>query len=194
MTGEIKTAVEFDFRDRSALRFRSYSRKPEFENGYDCPALSEEPLNLFTLPYAELIESLSDALFPPTQVQGDGGVVHALRASDARVDRHVHFRAAWQPSFGSRLQLALRDLTQASLTRHSGKHFRQLVDTERVAIVSDLQSARLHPTEWTVLRSQADAFTSIHDAITCGLMAEPGYGGNAHGLGWYYTRFMTIED
>jgi hypothetical protein len=180
--------------DALGLQPRGYSRKTPEGDIRDCPDLAENPLNLFTLPYSELIEALADALFPPNQVASRNGRQHLLKASDARVDRHIHFRAAWQPPFGVRVQLALRDLTDACLKRYKGRHFAVLTEQERVAVLNDLQKGALPPAQWATLRPQVEAFTAIYEAVSCGLIAEPGYGGNAHGIGWFYTRFMTLGD
>ncbi|KFB67751.1 gluconate 2-dehydrogenase subunit 3 family protein [Candidatus Accumulibacter vicinus] len=180
--------------DALGLQPRGYSRKTPEGEIRDCPDLAENPLNLFTLPYSELIEALTDTLFPPNQVASRNGRQHLLKASEARVDRHIHFRAAWQPPFGIRIQLALRDLTDACLKRYTGRHFAVLTEQERIDVLTALQKSALPPTQWAMLRPQAEAFAAIHEAVSCGLMAEPGYGGNAHGIGWFYTRFMTLGE
>lgn len=172
---------------------RGYCAGPPGDGLGDCPELAENPTLLYTLAYSELIESLADTLFPPNTVTDSCGQQVQLTASTARVDRHIHFRAAWQPPFALRMQLALRDLTQASLNRFN-KHFRQLGTLEREDILSLLQKGNLPSTEWTTLRSQSDAFNAIYEGVSCGLMAEPGYGGNANGLGWFYTSFMEITE
>jgi hypothetical protein len=160
----------------------------------DCPNLEENPLLLFTLAYSELIETLADALFPPNEVPDAKGVPHFLRASSCRIDRHIHFRSVWQPPFGIRIQLALRDLTGACTKRFDGRHFVVLKESERGDILTELQNGSLPSSQWTTTRPQVDAFNSIYEAVSCGLLADPGYGGNAKAIGWFYTRFMTIEE
>lgn len=176
------------------LKSRRYSRKSPVGDIRDCPDLAENPLNLFTLPYSELIETLADTLYPPNQIESHNGRQRLLRASEARIDRHIHFRAAWQPPFGIRTQLALRDLTDACLKRYKGRHFAVLPEHKRVDVLTVLQKGALPTSQWGTLRPQAEAFAAIHEAISCGLMAEPGYGGNAQGIGWFYTRFMTLGE
>lgn len=194
METKTELALVHGLGDALGLQPRGYSRKTPEGDIRDCPDLAENPLNLFTLPYSELIEALADTLFPPNQVTSRNGRQHLLKASDARVDRHVHFRAAWQPPFGAKVQLALRDLTDACVRRHAGRHFAVLTEPERAAILTELQKGALPPSHWATLRPQAEAFATIHDAVSCGLIAEPGYGGNAHGIGWFYTRFMTLGE
>lgn len=176
------------------LKSRGYSRKLPKDYISDCPDLAENPLNIFTLAYSELIETLADTLYPANPVPSRTGHKHLLRASEARVDRHIHFRAAWQPTFGTRIQLALRDLTEACLKRYTERHFAALTEQEREDVLTELQGGQIPIAQWTTLRPQAEAFATIHEAISCGLMAEPGYGGNAHAIGWFYSRFMTIGE
>ena len=85
----------------------------------DCPEVGEIPQLLFTLAYSELIEAIADVLFPPNEITAADGSRILVKASQLRPDRHIHFRAVWQPEFGQRLQLALRDLTDASLQAYS---------------------------------------------------------------------------
>jgi len=194
METKTELALVHGLGDALGLQPRGYSRKTPEGDLRDCPDLAENPLNLFTLPYSELIESLADTLFPANQVSSRNGRQHLLRASEARVDRHIHFRAAWQPPFGITIQLALRDLTEACLARSQGRHFALLTEQERVDVMKALQAGTLPAVQWRALRPQPEAFAAIYDAIACGLIAEPGYGGNAHGLGWFYTRFMTLGE
>jgi hypothetical protein len=141
-----------------------------------------------------LIDAVADTLFPPNDVSDTRGVVHVLRASTCRIDRHIHFRAVWQPPFGVRIQLALRDLTGACTRRFDGRHFAVAKDSEQRDILTQLQKGALPPSQWATRRPQGDAFNSIYEAVSCGLLADPGYGGNAEAVGWFYTRFMTIEE
>jgi len=180
--------------DSKGLPLRAYSVQSAEAPISDCPDLGENPLLLFTLAYSELIETLADTLFPPNEVVDNRGATHILKASACRIDRHIHFRAAWQPSFGIRIQLALRDLTEACTKRFSGRHFAVSKESERLDVITQLQLGALPPTQWATTRSQTDAFNSIYEAISCGLLTDPGYGGNDQALGWYYTRFMTIEE
>lgn len=175
------------------LQQHSYSRRSANGTLRDCPELGENHLYLFTIAYSELMESIADTLFPPNTINDGAGNPHLLKASDARIDRHVHFRAAWQPAFGVRVQLALRDLTEACLNRF-GHHFAVAKGDQQLELLTLLQKGALPPSQWKTLRPQADAFGAIYEAVSCGLLAEPGYGGNSEGIGWFYTRFMNITE
>lgn len=154
------------------------------------PALEENPLLLYTLAYCELIEELADTFFPPNSMaQGSGSTLPAI-ASSARADRYVHCRAAWEPSFGVKTQLALRDLSAAAKLSH-GQSFANLGIPERNALLSALKNNALTATVWTSPRSQSETFDAIHDAVTAGVFADPGYGGNADGVGWRYAQFTV---
>lgn len=180
--------------DSKGLPLRAYSVQSASESASDCPDLGENPLLLFTLAYSELIEAIADTLFPPNEVVDSKGKAHILKASTCRIDRHIHFRAVWQPPFGIRIQLALRDLTEACTKRFGGCHFAIAKESERLDIFTQLQAGALPPAQWTTTRSQTDTFNSIYEGVSCGLLTDPGYGGNAQAIGWYYTRFMTIEE
>lgn len=167
---------------------------PDVASMGDRPGLEQNPLLLFTLSYSELIESLADVLFPPNIVTDSKGNQIELKASALRVDRHIHFRAAWQPDFGQRLQLALRDLTEASTLAYADRHFADLKEEQQLRLLGDLQKGLLSPVVWPSGRLQTEAFNSIHDALAAGLLADPGYGGNSNGLGWVYAQFSNLED
>jgi hypothetical protein len=157
----------------------------------DPPDLDTNPLNLFTLPYMELIESIADRLFPENSVIGSDGKAHSLKASAARIDRYILFRAAWSRQFGERLQLALRDFSAAVMARHRA-HFAALPQSDQIALLEVLEGEDFTVDEWVVLRTQRDAFSTIYDAVCEGFFGEPGYGGNFGELGWYYSNFMGI--
>lgn len=157
----------------------------------DPPDLGENPLNLFTLPYVQLIETLSDVLYPPNEVTDATGRPHVVRASEARIDRYVLFRSAWEPSFGARVQLALRDLAAAADARH-GRHFSNLDPADQARLLSDLEADRLTPHEWMSPRGQREQFAILFQTVTDGFFGEPGYGGNHEGRGWYYSNFMKM--
>lgn len=160
---------------------------------FDTPSLTEDVRNLYTLAYAQLISSLSDVMFPRRTEKSKSGALFHLVASDARVDRYIWFRSAWQPNeFGQPLQLALRDLTAACLARYPGRHFSLLEPIEANDILNLLQSEKIPSGEWTSSQSQSETFSVIHEAIREGLFAEPGYGGNRNGIGWYYSNLMEI--
>ena len=193
MNQDAETAIVQGLGDSKGLSLRAYSVQST-SGSSDCPNLEENPLLLFTLAYSELIEALADTLFPPNEVRDSRGVRHLLSASSSRIDRHIHFRAAWQPPFGIRIQLALRDLTEACTKRFDGRHFALVKKSDQIEILTELQKGSLPSSQWATTRPQVDAFSSIYEAVSCGLLADPGYGGNAHAVGWFYTRFMTIEE
>jgi hypothetical protein len=158
----------------------------------DPPDLGENSINLFTLPYIELIDALANVLFPPRQVSV-GGRERTMRVRDARVDRYVMFRATWQPDFGVRIQLALRDLSEFC-ARCERSHFANLPLARQQAILEALEIDKLQGWSETGERSAKRCFEIVYDAITEGLFGEPGYGGNDRGLGWQYSNFMPPEE
>jgi hypothetical protein len=158
----------------------------------DPPDLGEKPLNLFSLPYVQLIEALSDVLYPPNTVTDRLGGQHLVRASDARVDRYVLFRSAWDPGFGARVQLALRDLAAAADARHSD-HFANLDEASQARLLIDLEAGKLTQAEWLSPREQKDQFALLFQTVTDGFFGEPGYGGNHEGRGWYYANFVQMS-
>ena len=134
--------------DSKGLPLRAYSVQSASESAPDCPDLGENPLLLFTLAYSELIEAIASV--PPSvsfrnEVVDTKGKAHILKASTCRIDRHIHFRAVWQPPFGIRTQLALRDLTEACTRRFGGCHFAVAKESERLDIFTQLQAGALPP-------------------------------------------------
>lgn len=171
----------------------SFSRPASHGPLGDPPDLSEDPRNLYTLPYMVLLEAIADCLFPPNRVVAKDGREYELHASAARVDRFVLFRAAWEPSFGIRLQLALRDFTDACINEHGNHGHFVLLSTERqTALLTELERGEIPPEHWSASRGQRQTHSVLYDAVSSGLFAEPGYGGNHNGLGWYYSNFMVI--
>lgn len=177
----------------STKRSRAFHRPVPQGQFLNTPDLSENPLNLFTLPYVELIEALADSFFPPNTVVDGSGGTHVLHASAARVDRYILFRAAWEPPFGIEIQLALRDVAAACVARHK-KGFVDLSATERRFLLEDLEKEALSSTEWPQARPQDRAFRLIQRALVEGFLGDPGYGGNQNGMGWYYTHFMRYGE
>jgi hypothetical protein len=155
----------------------------------DPPEMNEEMLYLFTLPYIQLVEVLADVLFPPRATSLDG-VTGLLRASDARIDRYVLFKSAWQPEFGKRFQLALRDLTEFCV-RLESTHYANLSIERQVAILEGLEQDMLPGWTGTNGRSAKRCFETIYDTISEGFFGEPGYGGNHDGIGWEYSNFIS---
>ncbi len=154
------------------------------------PALDENPLLLYTLAYCELLEQLADTLFPQDSASSGASTGLLEAASSARVDRYVHCRAAWEPAFGVKTQLALRDLSVASMLSH-GKSFANLEVLRRNELLSLMRGGKLSPEVWPSPRPQTEAFDTIHDAVSAGVFADPGYGGNAGGVGWRYAQFTV---
>lgn len=154
----------------------------------DQPVIEEDPLYLFTLPYMQLIGVLADVLFPPRKCVREKGD-EVIRASDARVDRYVLFRSAWQPDFGMQVQLALLDLTEFCI-RQETSHFATLSLERQTEILEGLETGELR--NWTGVgnRSATRCFEVIYGAVIEGFFGEPGYGGNDHGLGWHYSNFI----
>jgi predicted transcriptional regulator of viral defense system len=54
-----------------------------------------------------------------------------------------------------------------------------------VALLTALGKGSFTVAEWTVERSQEEAVTTIHDTVSAGLLAEPGYRANHTELAWY---------
>lgn len=158
-------------------------------DGLNDPILDENPLLLYTVAYCELIEALADALFPPNAVTDDSGKQTLVLASSTRVDRYIHCRSAWEPSFGVSVQLALRDLSAAAMLSFD-KSFARLDSGLRTALLKEMQNGLLAPTVWQTTRSQSTTFNTLHDAVAAGVFADPGYGGNAEGAGWKYSHFI----
>jgi len=158
----------------------------------DAPDLGENPTNLFTLPYVELIDALASVMFPPRRVTV-GGSDRTMHVRDARIDRYVMFRAAWQPDFGVRIQLALRDLAEFC-ARCEPSHFAKLPLARQEAILEALEVDKLSGWSGTGERSAKRCFEILYDAITEGLLGEPGYGGNDRGFGWQYSNFMPADE
>lgn len=158
----------------------------------DPPDLIENPTNLYTLPYIELIEAISSILFPARRVTVNGHK-RIMLARDARIDRYMMFRAAWQPAFGVRIQLALRDIAEFC-SRCERSHFANLPPPRQQAILEALEIDKLADWTGTGERSAKRCFEILYDAITEGFFGEPGYGGNDRGIGWQYSNFMPVEE
>ena len=154
------------------------------------PVLDENPTLLYTLAYCELIEELTDTLFPPNITTKGAGSELPTVASSARVDRYIHCRAAWEPAFGLKVQLALRDLSAVAKLVYK-KTFANLEISKRNDLLATLKAGEFAPEFWPSSRSQPEAFETIHDAIAAGVFADPGYGGNANGIGWQYAQFTV---
>ena len=159
----------------------------------DPPAIDDNIKNLFTLPYAKLIDVISNILFPPNTIETTNGGTIKLLASDARIDRFIYFRSVWDVEFGEETYFAFRDLTQLSIAFQS-IHFLGLSVDQQVGFIEKLEKGEIPPNSTLIDESrQKNIFRTIHSAITEGLFSEPGYGGNDKGLGWYYSNYMSLE-
>ena len=133
---------------------------------------------------------LADTLFPPNPASNNDDGQVCVVSSDARVDRYIHCRAAWEPAFGQTIQLALRDLSSAAKLVHS-KTFFDLAPAQRIDLIASLQSSSIPTASWNSPRQQKATFDALHDAVASGVFADPGYGGNCEGIGWRYSQFIT---
>lgn len=172
---------------------RYYTTDGRSGDRHDAPSLIDDPRILFTLPYAKLIDALSNTLFPSNTVETSGGRVIEIQASDARIDRFVFFRAVWDTNFGAQFLKALQGFANLVVAKHS-THFLHLKQEERVEFLKLLEKGRLTDLHQYPAAYQKRIFRELHSAIAEGLFSEPGYGGNANGIGWYYSNFMTLED
>jgi hypothetical protein len=162
------------------------------------PDLDEDPRLLFTLAYSELIESLASTLFPPNEIVTGCGEVLRICPGELRPDRYVHFRAAWQPSFGVLAQISLRDLSAMSQRAFAGRHFAELGAADREGFLRRMSVGLV--STWTIVRrspypdeDQKALFSFLYDMILAALFGEPGYGGNHQGLGWVYANFRDLS-
>lgn len=152
------------------------------------PNLQENPLNLFTTPYCDLIDQITARLFPDNVKISASGKKVRLKSTNARIDRFILLKAAWIPQFNITLQLALRDFTESCLKRNK-QHFSSLPFQIQDQMLEHLELGEFTNAEWRVLRGQKEAFAIIYDAITEGFFADPGYGGNHQRVGWKYSNF-----
>ncbi|WP_169054461.1 gluconate 2-dehydrogenase subunit 3 family protein [Nitratireductor sp. XY-223] len=148
---------------------------------------------LFSMPFIGLIDAIADTLFPPNTVKSLKGADHTIVASDAMVHRYILFRATWQPDWGKDIHTALR-LFSSVCDLHFGSIFPLLTEAQQKEALSMLEDRKYSDTDWNSKVDQRRAFNQIREGVAEGLFAEPGYGGNFNGLGWYYSNFMVIED
>ncbi|HZI03946.1 MAG TPA: gluconate 2-dehydrogenase subunit 3 family protein [Archangium sp.] len=125
------------------------------------------------------VAAVADTLFPPNSIQDAQGHTRTLRASEARPERYLQHRAAWEPAFGEAVLGALRALSEASRQRH-GQDFEPLSAEQRVALLEHFQ------------KESRASFEVLHTAIATGVFADPEYGGNTERVGWYYSRFLEV--
>jgi hypothetical protein len=158
------------------------------------PELRAEPRLLFTVAYSELVVSIADTLFPTSRVRNVGGAQRTISAEDVRPERYVHFRAAWDAVFARETQELLLDLSMGCASAHAGQSFVTLDAAERERFLRRLSVGLLQP--WDCLRrapypdqDQVALFRGVYNVVIAGMFAEPGYGGNAKGLGWTYANF-----
>lgn len=143
------------------------------------PDTSGPVKDLYSMETVRRVAAVADTFFPPNTVQGSQGQTRTLRASDARPERYLQHRAAWEPTFGVAVLGALRALSEAS-ERHHGQSFESLSPDERTTLLEDFQ------------KEARSSFEVLHTAIATGLFADPEYGGNNEWVGWYYSRFLEI--
>ena len=172
---------------------RSYHRELSNVSGIDVPSQVDDARYLFSMPFIGMIDAVADILFPPNTVKSAKGVNHVIAASDAMVHRYILFRATWQPDWGKDVHTALR-LFSNVCDKHFGSSFPLLPEAKQIESLSMLEDRKFSNTDWSSVVDQRRAFNQIREAIAEGLFAEPGYGGNLDGLGWYYSNFMVIED
>lgn len=158
----------------------------------ETPSLTEDRRNLFTRAYVDLIEAIATELFPDTQIETDKNT-YTLSAASARVDRYILFRTIWDDSFGNKFQKYLLYLSISCMDNNNEKHFVQLTAEERCKFLTALQETKLAVWRFEDV-GQKEIFSEVFDAISDGMFADPGYGGNYRGIGWYYSRFMPITD
>lgn len=192
----VATSVKDSYREAPSpspkvfkLATKTISRESSHPNPNE-PVLEENATLLYTLAYCELMEELADTLFPPNIVAKGAGSALPAVVSSARVDRYIHCRAAWEPSFGVKVQLALRDLSAAAKLSFE-QSFANLEISKRNELLSALKAGKLASEVWASPRPQSEAFETIHDAVAAGAFADPGYGGNAGGIGWRYAQFTV---
>ena len=172
---------------------RSYHRRLQNAFAIDPPSIEDDTRYLFSMPFVSLIDGIADVLFPPNTVKSVKGNKHEIIASDAAIHRYILFRAAWQPSWGEDIHTALR-LFSIACEGHFGTTFLLLTSAQKNEALSLLEDRQYDAEHWTSAIDQRRAFNQIREAVAEGFFAEPGYGGNRGGLGWYYSNFMTIED
>ena len=123
---------------------------------------------------------MDDATFyPPNSIQDAQGQTRILRASDARPERYLQHRAAWEPAFGDAVLGSLRSLSELSELHH-GQGFAPLSPEERTALLERFQ------------KEARPSFEVLHTALSAGLFADPEYGGNSERVGWYYSRYLEV--
>lgn len=155
---------------------------------FDSPSLEANHLNLYSLPFVQALESIALVLFPPNRPAAAECIISPL---DARVDRYILFRAAWQPEeFGKPLHASLRSFFHAIQAIHAGVPFPSLSPLQQEGLIERLQNGEIPDDSWPDGPSQQDVFNTIYNAISEGFFADPGYGGNLDGLGWVYSNFM----
>ena len=140
-----------------------------------------------------MIESLASILFPRNTIHTKNGPLQ-ISALDARIDRYILFRARWEPEeFGSTLYYCLRSVGIASENLYFGRTFSSLSNLQKVSFLEKLSQEEIPVEAWPDGLAQKVVFAKIHRAISEGLLADPGYGGNADGLGWTYSNFMEAK-
>ena len=160
----------------------------------DQPEISDDPRTLYTLPYAKLIDGLTDIIYPVNNVTSSSGKTITVRASEARVDRYVFFRAAWDNKFAESSLKALQVFTILVFENYQN-HFIELTEDQKNEAIALLENGKLtEKLPQYDIAYQKSLFKSLHGIVSEGLFSEPGYGGNNNGIGWYYSNFMSLEE
>lgn len=144
------------------------------------PSAASGPVKeLYSMETVRMVASVSDTFYPPNSIQDARGQTRILRASDARPERYLQHRAAWEPAFGEAVLGALRNLSELS-ERHHGQGFELLSPEEKTALLERFQE------------EARPSFEVLHTALSAGLFADPEYGGNSERVGWYYSRYLEV--
>ena len=175
------------------IKAENYHRPLPNPEMVDRPSLEDDSKMLFTIQYVVLIRNIADCMFPPNTVTTDAGNKVTISASDALIERYVFFRSVWQPEWGQRIHLVLKQLTTSCIAKY-GDHFSVLDESVKTLCLADLEKENYTKTEWPYQDRQKQAFNLIQQTMTEGFFGEPGYGGNDSGLGWYYSNFLTIRE
>jgi hypothetical protein len=164
----------------------------------DPPDTGTDVRSIHSLPYCDLIEAITEILFPENTVKTDQGEAVVIKTRDVRVDRYILFRAVWESDFAATMQRSLADFTDMCRANWTDRHFVLLTAMEQQSFL-DMISKGTCPV-WTsrarssnAAEDQTRLFAFLHTTITGGMLGEPGYGGNYRGIGWYYSNFITAK-
>jgi len=152
---------------------------------------SNEIVELYTIKCIELIDAISNVLFPPNDITNSKGEKSIIKVSDAKIDRYILMRAAWQPdSFGYPVLESLKDILNISQSYYQ-KNFTELLNDEQNYFIEKLEKGEFNISPSYTRKRQKEIFRIIHQSISEGLFSDPGYGGNDKEVGWFYSNFKT---